>query len=114
MVDCNRAIARVCQTDSAEFRENIIDILSEWDRIESVADGVENIGVNAGVVQLRCFINNICPFNKSNKQEYTIRASGGIVYDSTPEGEWNETISKLSATYFAITNKELRDENIAH
>ncbi len=41
---------------------------------------------------------------------YTIRASGGIVYDSTPEGEWNETISKLSSTYYAITAKELRNE----
>lgn len=48
------------------------------------------------------------------KHEYVIRASGGIVYDSTPEGEWLETINKLSATYFAITNKELKDENIAH
>ncbi len=42
---------------------------------------------------------------------YTIRASGGIVYDSTPEGEWKETISKLSSTYYAITAKELRNED---
>ncbi|MDA7742342.1 anthranilate synthase component I family protein [Francisellaceae bacterium] len=42
---------------------------------------------------------------------YTIRASGGVVSDSTPIGEWNESISKLSATYFAITDKELRNEN---
>lgn len=46
-----------------------------------------------------------------NNNVYTIRASGGIVYDSTPTGEWNESISKLSATYFSITNKELKDEN---
>ena len=42
---------------------------------------------------------------------YTIRASGGVVYDSTPLGEWNESISKLSATYFAITNRELKNES---
>lgn len=39
--------------------------------------------------------------------KYIIRASGGIVEDSTAIGEWNETISKLSSTYFAITDKEL-------
>ncbi|MBH2846958.1 anthranilate synthase component I family protein [Serratia marcescens] len=44
---------------------------------------------------------------------YTIRASGGIVEDSTKQGEWEETINKLSSTYFAITNKELHDENFA-
>lgn len=43
--------------------------------------------------------------------QYSIRASGGIVEDSTNEGEWNETISKLSSTYFAITNKELTSES---
>ncbi|GGA12392.1 anthranilate synthase component I [Dyella caseinilytica] len=42
---------------------------------------------------------------------YSIRASGGVVEDSTPEGEWNETISKLSSPYFAITNKDLRSED---
>lgn len=42
--------------------------------------------------------------------KYTIRASGGIVEDSTKQGEWEETINKLSSTYFAITNKELRNE----
>jgi anthranilate synthase component I len=45
--------------------------------------------------------------------QYTIRASGGVVEDSTPDGEWSETISKLSSTYFAITNKELINESFA-
>lgn len=43
--------------------------------------------------------------------KYSIRASGGIVEDSSKEGEWAETISKLSSTYFAITNKELNLES---
>ncbi|MDF7675447.1 anthranilate synthase component I family protein [Neisseriaceae bacterium ESL0693] len=42
---------------------------------------------------------------------YTIRASAGIVEDSTPQQEWAETISKLSSTYFAITDKELSHED---
>ncbi|GLR10936.1 2-amino-4-deoxychorismate synthase [Mixta theicola] len=41
---------------------------------------------------------------------YIIRASGGIVEDSTKKGEWDETINKLSSTYLAITDKELRNE----
>lgn len=41
------------------------------------------------------------------KQKYTIRASAGIVEDSIPDKEWAETLSKLSSTYFAITDKEL-------
>lgn len=42
---------------------------------------------------------------------YTIRASGGVVADSTQQGEWQETISKLSAPYLAITGRELRNED---
>lgn len=39
---------------------------------------------------------------------YRIRASAGIVADSTPEGEWNETLSKMGAAYHAVTGEELR------
>ncbi|MFD1792693.1 anthranilate synthase component I family protein [Ochrobactrum teleogrylli] len=46
--------------------------------------------------------------------EYSIRASGGVVEESTALGEWNETISKLSSTYLAITDKELCDESFAY
>lgn len=42
---------------------------------------------------------------------YTIRASGGVVEDSTPSGEWLETLNKLSSTYLAITDKELIHED---
>ena len=45
------------------------------------------------------------------EQLYTIRASAGIVEDSTPQQEWAETISKMSSTYFAITNRELTNED---
>ena len=42
--------------------------------------------------------------------KYVIRASGGIVEDSSKQGEWEETINKLGSTYLAISGKELRDE----
>lgn len=44
-------------------------------------------------------------------EEYSIRASGGIVEDSTALGEWNETLSKLGSTYLAVTGKELASES---
>lgn len=44
---------------------------------------------------------------------YQIRASAGIVADSTPEQEWQETLSKLGSSYFAITGRELKNENLA-
>lgn len=45
---------------------------------------------------------------------YHIRASAGIVADSVPEKEWQETIMKMAATYWALTNQELSDENIVN
>lgn len=38
---------------------------------------------------------------------YTTQASAGVVADSTPAGEWRETLAKMSATYWALTGKEL-------
>lgn len=38
---------------------------------------------------------------------YTIRASAGIVADSSPANEWRETLTKMSATFWAITGEEL-------
>ncbi|GGF17726.1 anthranilate synthase component I [Aliidongia dinghuensis] len=40
-------------------------------------------------------------------RHYTIRASAGIVADSNPAAEWRETLAKLGAGYWAITNEEL-------
>lgn len=47
-------------------------------------------------------------------QTYSIRASAGIVIDSKPEAEWQETISKMSAPYLAITGRELKNEDFTH
>ena len=44
--------------------------------------------------------------HKDNR--FVIRASAGFVADSTPSGEWDETLNKLAATYWAVTGKEIR------
>ena len=38
---------------------------------------------------------------------YSLRASAGVVADSTPENEWRETLVKMGAVYRALTGKEL-------
>ncbi|WFU44604.1 anthranilate synthase component I family protein [Bradyrhizobium sp. CB82] len=38
--------------------------------------------------------------------EYFIRASAGVVADSQPESEWQETLSKLAGTFVAITGAD--------
>nr|WP_218617433.1 anthranilate synthase component I family protein [Cryptosporangium aurantiacum] len=40
-------------------------------------------------------------------QVYRTQASAGVVADSTPAGEWRETLAKMSATYWALTGSEL-------
>lgn len=47
-------------------------------------------------------------------QEYRLRASAGIVADSIPEREWNETLHKMAALYWAITDREIVYEGIGH
>lgn len=39
---------------------------------------------------------------------FVMRASAGFVADSSPESEWEETLSKLASTYWATTGKEIR------
>nr|WP_198982722.1 anthranilate synthase component I family protein [Herbaspirillum sp. ASV7] len=41
-------------------------------------------------------------------EKYEIRASAGIVYDSEPEREWQETLTKMRLLYRALTNEEIR------
>lgn len=38
---------------------------------------------------------------------YQIRASAGIVYDSVPEREWQETLTKMRLLYQVLTNKDI-------
>lgn len=48
-----------------------------------------------------------------NDGSYWLRASAGIVADSEPGREWNETLHKMAALYWAITDRELTHESIA-
>jgi anthranilate synthase component 1 len=38
---------------------------------------------------------------------YTARASAGVVVDSSPDGEWSETLAKMGSTVRAITDGDL-------
>jgi len=40
--------------------------------------------------------------------EYRLRASAGVVFDSDPEREWEETITKMRSVYRALTGEELK------
>ncbi|UNO41489.1 anthranilate synthase component I family protein [Streptomyces sp. MST-110588] len=38
---------------------------------------------------------------------YSTQSSAGVVAESSPEGEWNETLAKMGAAYWALTGEEL-------
>ncbi|MFB7504159.1 anthranilate synthase component I family protein [Streptomyces broussonetiae] len=40
-------------------------------------------------------------------QRYSTQASAGVVADSVPHAEWRETLAKMSAAYWALTDQEL-------
>jgi len=86
--------------------------------VELIEDTEKNSrGVYAGTLGYFGFNNNyvmsaLCIRTAVFQENmYFIRASGGIVEDSTAEGEWCETINKLSSAYLAITGKELINES---
>lgn len=60
----------MASTDTrATFKENVTEIRGNWDSSPLYRGGQLNTAVNAGVVELRCFINNSCPFNSSPRKE---------------------------------------------
>lgn len=40
-------------------------------------------------------------------EQYLLRASAGVVVDSDPMGEWNETLIKMNRIYRALTGQEM-------
>lgn len=62
------------------YNFNIRDIISKWGNYPYVSHcnedstNVNNVGkaINAGIVELKCFINNQCPFNKSGYHEESV------------------------------------------
>jgi hypothetical protein len=53
------------------FHENILSIIDNWNGYprQIPCDYANNAAIQAGIVELRCFINNTCPFNKSYRKE---------------------------------------------
>lgn len=55
-----------------DFRTNVIDILDEWFPDYDNTLPCDQPALNAGHVQLKCFINNTCPFYKTPYKEDSI------------------------------------------
>ena len=55
----------------ANFRENVIDVLEEWGFYDSTLECGQP-AFNSGTVQIKCFINNVCPFYKTPYKEDSI------------------------------------------
>ena len=53
------------------FRHNVIDILEEWDFYTNPIP-CQDVAHNSGHVQIKCFINNTCPFYKTPYKEDSI------------------------------------------
>jgi hypothetical protein len=51
------------------FKENILEIISNWNGYPLQDPCIPNPATQAGIVELRCFINNSCPFNKGSRKE---------------------------------------------
>jgi anthranilate synthase component 1 len=69
-------------------------------------------GIYAGAVGLIGFDDSIntalCIRSTVHKEgTYYLRASAGVVADSEPEKEWEETFYKMSSVYRAVTGKEM-------
>jgi anthranilate synthase component 1 len=76
-------------------------------------------GIYAGCIGLIDFLGDanlaLCIRSVFEKNgSFHLRASAGVVADSTPESEWNETINKMAAVFFAVAGKGIRDENPGH
>ena len=68
------------------FRENVIDILDEWGFYPINDQCQADPAFNSGHVQLKCYINNVCPFVKTPKKE------DGIVFNSVTFKELEKEI----------------------
>ncbi len=74
-----------------EFRENILDILDNWGitpgtGLVAPRDSCGFPAFNSGHVQLRCYINNTCPFYKTPKTEES------LIFNTETIAELNSTL----------------------
>ncbi|WP_337192058.1 anthranilate synthase component I family protein [Streptomyces sp. HUCO-GS316] len=78
--------------------------------INDIEDDTRGIYAGAlGVVDVRGFAMLALCIRTAvhDGRRYSTQASAGVVADSTPAGEWRETLAKMSATYWALTGEEL-------
>ena len=54
------------------YKENVLDIINNWEGYQIQDPCARNLAQNAGAVELKCFINNICPFFASAYEEDTL------------------------------------------
>ena len=54
------------------FRENVLEIIDRWAGYPVQNGCLPNSAKNAGTVEIRCFVNNSCPFVGSALEENTI------------------------------------------
>lgn len=53
-----------------DYRENVLDVLGNWDF--DALTPCDQPAINSGHVQVKCFINNVCPFHKTPHKEDSI------------------------------------------
>ena len=88
---------------TAIFRENVIDILEEWEfypvKVPVCPEGgrPNNPAYNAGHVQVRCYINNTCPFYKTPKKE------DGIIFNDSTFLELKDAMQASVTNVLSVT-----------
>ncbi len=78
-----------------DFRENVIDILDAWAGYPILGEGAPSF--NAGQVQVRCYINNVCPFYKTPKHEDAL-IFNNLTFEELKDFMPLDTLSVLTTT----------------
>jgi hypothetical protein len=80
-----------------DFKENVIDIVNNWEGYPAQDPCASNPAINSGHVEVKCYINNFCPFYKIPKKE------DGLVFNfSTVEDLWIH-LSPMVARFLTTT-----------
>ena len=91
-------------TTASAYRENIMEIVQAWNggvfagTYPIRTEGEEWPAYNAGVVHLKCFINNVCPFVKSPLKVSTLvfsKRTWDRVKDNLPKGLEREGLTAI-------------------
>ena len=78
-----------------DFRENVLDIIDEWGGYQTLSCGQP--ALNSGHVQLKCYINNVCPFYKTPRKE------DSIVFNSDTYEELKRSLPNIVTSAITTT-----------